>query len=1136
MRSGYLPLSHRNYPSRGALVVMSLSRLCGVAGSSLGLLVVLGIAGVEAQSSVFASLSGTVRDASGAVAPDSSAVLVNVATNIELRTSTDGGGRYVFARVAPGKYALQVEKAGFRRTVIDDVVLAVNDALTRDVVLAAGEVTETVTVSSLATGVQTRGAGVSLAVEARSISELPLNGKDWSRLIALAPGAGLTAASPVSGVRNSYNSFTIDGVGNNNERSSGQPLAGGAAAYGGPNVISTEALQEFRVITANADATFGRGSGAQVNVITKSGTNALHGSLYEFMRDAALDARDFFNYGPFLDGQGRAVVPPFKQHLFGATLGGPLQRSRHFFFASYEGFRQERQLTSAFTYPNRDLIELVPGDLGRFYRTYYLDRGLVTSTTGPGEFRALTPTDRSAAIAAGFEPRLFDGDPSNGEAGTLLQSATVPQDVTHNSVLLRTDHALTNKWRLSGRFGYADPEQTGPQFSLGSPIDLAIETRTWKSVVGEAVGTLTSSQVLEVRGGWTRTEFTQPPLDGVAASFQAIGVREDFGILVTPAGTGLNSAGVLGTSAFLDNQRIPEVSALHTWQRGRLTLRSGLDIAGFTIDIHNGAGRPAYTFTGFAGPNGLLGAGPSQSQAVATSAAASIFGVGGGPTSALRQFTSSRQEYFTQADIRLANTLTANIGLRYSYTDVYQETSNAVANLYAVDASGAIVKDVHPFTYGRTANRLDPIGDEMYAPDRNNWQPRLGVAWDVSGRGTTALHAAYGAYDDRFFQLVFSAQGGLVNNPPFTLASNAANVPFVLGDALPVVTGTPSIFGVDPTIRSPRVHRVNAGVEHELWPSLTLTADYVGTFGRGLFGVTDANGGAGVPRALRPDTRFSTVRLITNTSASDYHALQLVARQRHRSGLSFSVAYTLADAKDDSSAEAFAIFPGLVNTGASSGTGFQGGGVDAWLERPRAADWGPAVGVSRHTLVASHVFELPFGTDRRWLSDAPTALGAIVGGWSLSGILSVRSGETIDLRLGADANDDGDAGDRPALIAGSLDDLYATDGDKTQFYVTRDRAIEILGAASAATDPFAVVRRNALVGPSIWFYDVSLSKRTAITSRVHLSVEVNAFNLFNRANLGAPIATLSDARFGQIVATAAGTTPRQLQLGAKLSF
>lgn len=1090
---------------------------------------------LAAQSSVFATLRGRVLDPDGAVVTGATVTLLRLGTN-EQQQIASGAEGYAFTRVSPAEYELSVEKAGFDRATTR-LVLAVNDALTRDVTLSLAGTAETVAVTATVSGVQTRAGGVSLALDARDISQLPLNGRDWSKLVQLAPGGGITPTSPISGVRAGFNSYAIDGLGYNDERASGQPHSGGAAAVGGPNLISAEAIQEFRVVTSNADATFGRGSGAQVNVVTKSGTNDLRGSGYGFFRDDAMDARDFFNTGPYFDEKGHAMAPPFTQQLFGGTLGGPLGRDRHFFFGSYEGFNQAREATRSFVFPSADLIQLIPGDLGRLYREFYLARGLVAPGTGPGEFRPLSATERTAAVAAGFDARLFDGTAANGEAGTLLQSTTIPDDITQNGLLIRTDHVLSPKWRASLRAGYTKSTRTTIQFVNSSPLDIYDEPRQWLSGTAEMVGTLSANQLLEVRGGWQRSEFAQRADDGVGEAFRTLGIANAWGIGVSATGTGMNALGMLGVPSFLDNQNTPQLSGLHTWQRGRLTLRSGFDVAFFDIDIHNGNGRPGYTFNGIVGPNGLIGASPSQAQAVAASASAAIFGVTGGPTTPQRNFTSHRQEYFTQADLRLSPVLTANLGVRYTYTGVYREGSNGVSNLYAVDSSGALVQDAHPFTFGRTANRLEAIGGAMYQPDRNNFQPRVGMAWDISGRGTMTARASYGVYDDRFYQLVFSAQGGLVNNPPFTLNSTAANVPFQLGGSVPVVTSTASVFFVDPGLRSPRVHRVSAGIEREVLRSLIVSADYVGTYGRQLLGVRDVNGGSAVPAALRPDSRFSTMRQIGNVSESDYHALQVVARQRYRAGLSFTLAYTLANARDNSSAETFAIVPGLMNLGASPAAGFQGGGPPSnWAERPIDADWGNTTGSARHMLVASHVLEVPVGRDRRWGAGLPGWADAVVGGWNVSGVLRVRTGETVDLRLGSDGNDDGDTSDRPALRSGSLDDLYGAGGDKTQVYVARDAALQFLGVSTSPTDPTSWVERNAMRAPSIWFYDVSLAKQIPISTRVRLSLEVNAFNVFNHTNFANPIATLSDVRFGRTIATAAGTNPRQIQLGGKLQF
>jgi len=360
------------------------------------------------------------------------------------------------------------------------------------------------------------------------------------------------------------------------------------------------------------------------------------------------------------------------------------------------------------------------------------------------------------------------------------------------------------------------------------------------------------------------------------------------------------------------------------------------------------------------------------------------------------------------------------------------------------------------------------------------------------------------------------------------LSSSAANVPFQFGAALPIQTGIPSVTAVDPELRNPYVHRINAAVERALGAETSVTAAYVGSLGRSLFGQAQPNGGGGVPQAHRPDSRFSTQTVVQNTSSSDYHAFQLVARQRFARGLSLTAAYTLADSKDDSSADVFAALPVLVNQTAEDRDGFQGGD---WAARPRSADWGRSDFLVRHNFTFSHVWELPRLAGRRGM------IGALLGGWGLSGIAVLRSGEPVDLRLGRDANDDGDTRDRPGLIAGALDDLYARGPrDRTQYLVTRDAATGFLGVASPPSDPFAAVRRNAVNRPAALTYDLSLLKSVALKESLNLSVEANAFNIFNRPVFGAPVATLSNARFGQITGTAFGSTPRQLQFGIKLRF
>jgi len=1093
------------------------------------------------QASVYGSFSGRVVDPSGGAVAGAAVKVTETSVELERETTTDASGLYLFPRLRPGAYRLLVSKEGFQATSVTGINVTVNAAPLVDVTLEIGAVTETVEVTAAAQPVQAEGAQLSLLIDANRITDLPLNGRDFAGLTLLSPGFGapepfegkMTAS--VSGARGRFNGYNLDGLTNSDERTgAGSSLAGGSAGLTttAPNVISTEVIREFRVISANADATFGRGSGAQVNIITKSGSNDLHGSLYHYLRNDKLDARDFFNSGPFFNDEGGAVPPPFKQNLFGGSVGGPIVKNKHFFFGNYEGFRQRLQRTGNFTAPNRDLIELMPGNLGQLYRAFYLDRGVITGTSSPGRFVALTGAQRQQAIDAGFNPSLFDGDPANGEAGVQVLSTAPTVNVDQDAFFVRTDHYFTNRLQASLRYGWADPTQTT---SVGLPIDLRDTDQLWQSGAAEIVYTISPSQILEIRGGVLRSKWEQRPADGVPAAFTNVGMSERFGVIVQAQGTPLTRTEQLGLAGFSDRQTTPQFAAMHSWTRGSLTLRTGADITFFGIDISNGAGRPVYNFQGFVGPTGLLGPAPGAAESVAASASASIFGFGGGPDTALRNFSSHRQEYFAQADWKATRSLTLNLGLRYSYFGVYRETNDAISNLYAVDGSGNPVPDVSPFTFGRTANDLFPVTSSrrMYEPTRTNFQPRIGAAWNVGGRNKTVLRGGYGLFHDRLYQLIFSAQGGLVNNPPFTLSTSAPDVPFILGEQLPLNTPIPSVTGIDPTIRDPRVHRVNATIEQALDSATTISASFVGTYGRGLFGSEEINGGSQTPLAARPDSRFTVQRLIGNTSSSDYNSLQVFANRRMQGGLTFTGAYTYADFKDDNSSEVFATFTGLVNRSADPAGGFQGGD---WAPRPRSADWGDSGGRIAHTFTFSHVWDLPFGKGRQFMNAAPGAAEALLGGWSVSGIGTWRTGNQVDLRLGSDANDDGDARDRPGLLGGSLDDLYADSDEKTRFLIPQGEASQILGVPSPLTDPFAVVERNALAGPSVFNYNLSVSKRFMITETANLRFEANFFNVFNNPALSSPSASVASALFGRITSTVFGSTPRQIQFGLRLAF
>lgn len=1108
-----------------------------------------------AQTSIHGSLSGRILDPNGLGVPATALTLSSAATGAEWKGNSNAAGAYQFPRLAPGRYSLTAEKIGFRKAVREGIEVAVNEAGVADIDLALGDTAEFVTVMSDTGIVQAERVELGGRVDERRVRELPLNGENFAKLVLLAPG--IASGSPnnpsMSGARPVANSYTVDGSSANDERgSNGLALGGGGAAeFNGasPNLVSTEAIQEFSIITSNADATFGRGSGGQVNIITKSGSNELHGSLYHYLRNNKLDARDFFNYGPFFakDESRRSVVPPFKQNLFGGTVGGALVRNRHFYFANYEGFRQKLEQTASATVPNGDLISQIPGQMGRLFRLFYVDRGIVPANGNPaGAFSALPVADRNAATAAGFPANLFNGNVADGEAGSVLLSTTNTRDVSQDAFLFRTDHQLTRKLTASMRYAFAQPFATINQRAVAGVVEES--RRRWQSGTAQFVYLLSPAQTLEGRGSLLRSRVFDTPRDPVEKALVDFGVDPELGLQIRANGTTISPLVIPRTLGLMDNQTVPQASLMHGWTRGRLSLRSGLDIRRLIINNILVSNASFMQFTGFVGPNGYLGARPGQPEAIVTELNTTLYGVNGGPRTPLRGWRATEQEYFTQADIRVRRDLTINAGLRYSPAGAIGVVGNFQGNLYATDTSGNPIAGVSPFSRGLTANRVASVAADrpIFNADWNNFQPRIGAAWNVRGQGHTVFRAAWGMYTDRFFQRLFDF--GVLNSP-YAHSSIFTNLPFPPRAQIPLRTDTPPQQRfVDPGLRSPLSHRFSAAVERKVAARTSVTAAYSGLRATGLYRWSEPNGLGSVPQNARPDERFARVRYTDNSADSIYHSLQLFARHRFSRGIDFTVSYTYGNSVDTYSqdvgdnsvrnaAPGLAQFPSLINLRGSSVAGFQGD-PQSWVPRPILAERGNSDFDIRHNLAISHIVELPFGRGRRFGANLPRALDAILGGVSLAGLAQIRTALPVYLSSGVDYADVGiTTSPRPALRQGSLADIYSNGRyDKTQFWLPKAEADQRLGNPANVIDPFAATRRNSLFGPAVRFYDLSVIKKFPVREGMQLGFEANFFNIFNRAILGPPVAVLSDARFGRVTGTLPGSNPRQVQLGLKLAF
>jgi hypothetical protein len=1111
---------------------------------------------IHGQTTIHGSLRGIALDPQGLGVPGVSIRMHNPETGWRAETTTDQEGGYQFLRVTPGRYTLTTEKAGFSPLAQDGIVVAVNEVSTLNLSLPLGQSAEIVTVQGSGEIVQSQRVEIAGRVDERRVRDLPLNGENFAKLIFLAPG--IASGSPnnpsISGARPVANSYTVDGVSANDERgSNGLSLGGGGSAeFSGasPNLISTEAVQEFSIVTSSADATFGRGSGGQVNIITKSGGNAFHGSLYEYLRNNKLDSRDFFNYGPFFakDGSGRSVVPPFKQNLFGGTIGGPIKKNKHFFFGDYEGFVQKLEQTAAATVPNAALIGLIPGEMGKLFKLFYIDRGIVPATGNPaGSFSALPAADRNAAIAGGFPAALFNGNAADGEAGSVLLSTANTRNVTQQSFLIRTDHKLTKKLEMNVRYSFAQPTATTNQRAIAGVFQENL--RRWQSGMVQFVYILRPNQILEWRGGLLRSRIKDAPRDPLEKSLVDFGVDAQLGLSIRANSTSLSTLTVPGSIGLLDNETVPQGSLMHSWTHGKLTLRSGMDIRRLDINTLILSNVSAFQFSGIVGSSGLMGATPAQKEAISTELNTTLYGVNGGPTTALRGWRATEQEYYTQADYRWRPSVTFNLGLRYSPGGPYSVVGNYMGNLYAVDSSGKIVPGVSAFKFGPTANTVAAVsGDRpLFQGDRNNFQPRLGVAWDVRGKGTNVVRLAWGVYTDRYFQRIFDF--GVLNSP-YAQSNLFTFLPFPQGGRIPLDTSVaPQERFVDPSLRNPTTYRYSAAIERKLNSQTSVTVAYSGLRATGLYRWEEPNGLGSVPQAARPDARMARYRYTDNAADSIYYSFQTYARHRFSRGIDFTVAYTYGhsvdtysqDVGDNSSrnlAPGLAQFPSLINVDGSPASGFQGTSK-SWVPRPLLADRGDSDFDIRHNLAISHIIEIPVGRGRRFGSHMPGPLNAVAGGFSLAGVATLRSALPIYLSSGIDYADVGiTTSPRPALKQGTIDGIYAT-GDsylKTQFLLPKALADQALGTPTNATDPYSVTRRNALHGPPIKTYDLSVIKRIPLTERSHLAFEANFFNIFNHAILGPLVAVLSDARFGQITSTLPGSNPRQIQLALKVLF
>lgn len=1041
------------------------------------------------------TIRGIVTDPARAVVRGATITATNQSTGVQRKVQSGAEGGFVFPLLPVGAYEFTAQAPGFRRYVRRGIQVSVAQQLELDIALTLGEVSETVVVVGSAEEVNTTRGSAGQVMETTAIQQLPLNGRNFLQLATIqagvAPrGAAVTESTPVlpgqqtfsvNGLRPQSNNFLLDGADNNDG------VLGSAAS-----VPSPDALDEFRILTNAYSAEYGRGGGAVVNVLTRGGTNQFHGSAYDYLRNSTFDARNFFS----------PTVPSLIRNQFGGTLGGPVRKDRTFLFGSYEGLRQKQGTVASAT------VLSARERQGDFSLTATKPRDPATNAAFPNN---LIPASRINPIARNILALM---PLPNAGPNTLISTA---DNVTNaNQFLLRGDHAVSSKNALSARY-FRQTGDIAKPFTFPPPVNipgLPFEDEFgFQNAVVTDTHTFRGNLINEARinVGRTRTFNNHPAyrIDPASLGFtyQAANIPMILGSGLTAFGTSTSSDGLRRDTTFQLQDHV-------TWVKGRHTVKFGLDFYHNRFSLREDAGvNGSFNFTG--GVSGstaadlLLGLASRFSQASAGTTA---------------YFRSNLIQPYVQDDFRISRRLTLNLGLRYELNLPVSEAQNRLLAFRPGQKSQLV-----PAAPTGLLFQGDSGVHQIIRTDKNNWAPRVGFAWDVFGDAKTSFRGGYGLFYDSVLGVIYT---NTAVSLPFTVSASPATVqsfanpwgtqnPFSQANSGLFFPSLSQLTVIDRNYTTPYSQQWNLSLERALPRNVVITAGYLGTRGLHLPGSQVLNAGAFAPGAnsrnidaRRPyGPAFGQILNFMSELNSSYHSLQLSGSKRFSHGLTFLTSYTFGKALDQSS------FP----------TGRLAVRVGTLVQDQNnyAAEKGLANFDQRHRFNVSYVWDLP------WLRSRKDAVGFIAGGWQLSGIVSVASGQPFIIQDGSDPNVDGVASDRPNLIRNP--NLPASQRTLAKWWDT--------GAFTripSGTNAYGNAGRNIVIGPNFRNFDASLAKSFRLREATNLQFRWEVFNVPNHPNFanpsgGSPTNDVSSPLFGQIQSTQANNE-RVMQLGLRLTF
>jgi outer membrane receptor protein involved in Fe transport len=1098
------------------------------------------IAVSSAHAQTTATLSGSTLDKSGAAVPGVKVVAVNQETQISREAVSSDSGVFAIQLLPPGTYSIRVEKQGFRAIRQENVRLEVNQSVQLDFSLDVGAVTETIEVKDTPPLLDSATSAIGQVIENRQITELPLNGRNFVQLATLSPGVsgvGYNATGTImsgtrpddsrpgselfaNGNREGSNNFLLDGIDNNDRLTLSITLR-----------PSVEGVQEFKIQTSLFSAEQGRSPGATINVISKSGTNQMHGSAYNFLRNSGLDARDYF--APV--GQAK---PPFRQNQFGASFGGPVIKNRLFYFTNYEGYRRRRTDAQLVSVPTAAMKR---GDFSGVRDIF--DPFSTRAATGVASGRVRDIFPNRQIPASRFDSvmgRVIQAYPDPVRAGLANNyTATLPRQIDWNQGDGRMDYAVTPNDLVFLRYSRQDSLDTRPSTfpnarvpGLDAPVGLGNEdTFAGNSVLSAHHAVVAWSRpwtptfVMDARMGFQRfnLNFTQEGAVDGARLGEKLGVRNanqaaraDGIPIFSPA----NYIGIGQTRSLpiirIQNTFHPTVNFTNIL--GAHTIKYGAEVRRRQISefqTNRGNGRfnfsPAFTTD------------PNNTGPTGDSIASLLLGT----ASVIEQdFTlnwvgnrGTEHGYFIQDDWRVNSRLTLNLGLRYELFTPYYEVANRIANF---DVTDGRIKIAGYQGTSRTAN---------VKTDYGNWAPRAGFAYKVSNstvvRGGAGIF--YGVQGNGggalrlFRQMPFGPINAVDIDP---LGSSPRRVQAGL-DPIPnldfAVVTSPNQPGtiaaaINPDFKSGRVMQFNLQVQHEVAPIGTVfKVGYVANLSRRLDNSYNYNlpdPGPGTPASRRPlrniNPRVLDVTYVTTDGRGYYHAFQASAEKRFSGGMSFVSGYTWSHSLDNVANQ----FGGAANGPLPQDIRF------------RNSDYGSSGFDLRHRFTHAMNYELPFGKGKKFDFKNAFANQAL-GGWQTNVLLTIQTGLPFTPTLATSVSNAG--GSRPDRAkSGELDEPVRARWFDTSFN-TADAAWR-----TPAQFTYGNAGRNILYGPGRVNWDFSVFKSFALTERFKLDYRCEFFNMFNTPQFGLPNSTIGTPAAG-IITSLSGAN-RQIQMALRLGF